>query len=176
MRIFRSDCDYADNAVSSRMRAQFAEALKNPAPARRISILMDISKSISKDEVQLDLPITMGQVSCRVITDTQAQKLGTTRTAFYRLLRDAAISIASESSAIAASQASEGEEGLKAVARAEEHMRLAGLCDTIMKDGIEEGQKDFTRNMQKSMERLSFTTGISQDYLKNQHLYHVLMA
>lgn len=176
MRIYRAHCDYADNAVSSRMREQFAEALKNPKPARRISILMDISKSISKDTIQIDLPITMGQLSCSVINDKQAERLGTTRIAFYRLMRDAAISIASESSAIASSQKAEGAEGLKAVARAEEHMRLAGLCDTIMNEDLQDEQTALSRSMQKSLERLSFTTGISQDYLKNQHLYHVLMA
>lgn len=176
MRFHQAECEYTENAVSSRIRDQFAEALNNPSPARRITILTDLAKSISRDVVEVDLPITHGQVSFRVVTDTQAKKIGTTQAAFYRLMRDAAISIASECSAIAASQNAEGKDGLNAVAKAEEHMRLAGLCDAVMNEGQQSSASVFAKSVHKAMERLSFSTGITQDYLKNQHLYHVLMA
>lgn len=176
MRLHQSDKDYTDQAVCSRVREKFQDALNHPSHAKRLTILSDIAKSISKDVIEVDLPISMGQVAFRMITETQAKKMGTTRAAFYRLIRDAAVSIASEYSSIASCHTSEGEKGLQAIAKAEEHMRLAGLCETLMQVDEYDNTPHMARMLKKAMEKLAFSTGITQDYLKNQHLYHVLMA
>ena len=169
--------DYTEMAVTSRVKDQFQQALSNPSPARRITILTDIAKSVSQDVIEVDLPISASRMRFRLLSEKQADDMGTTPMAFYRLMRDAAINIASEACSIAASEKSEGQAGLAAVAKAEEHMRLAGVCETLMQGSNQtENRNGFTMQLHKTMEQLASSTGISQDYLKNQHLYHILMA
>ena len=174
--VYREECDYTENAVTSEVRKKFEEALVNPSHVRRLTLLSDIAKSISKDRVEAALPITHGKVQCSLISETQAERLGTTRNAFYRMIRDCAMNVASEASAMAASPHYEGKEGLKAVAKAEEHMRLAGMCDTVIQDRHTGDVTTRQTCLKSAMDHLSNISGITQDYLKNQHLYHILMA